>query len=115
MAAKKILFVIALIALLCGVTAAKEVEIPIGVLVDLSGPLTTYGEDIRDTLMICEKDINKYFEEKNKPYRVKFYVEDTRVDPKVALDKVQALHGKGVRLIIGPMGSGEVKQIAEYV
>ncbi len=115
MAAKKILFVIALIALLCGVTAAKEVEIPIGVLVDLSGPLTTYGEDIRDTLMICEEDINKYFEEKNKPYRVKFYVEDTRVDPKVALDKVQALHGKGVRLIIGPMGSGEVKQIAEYV
>ncbi|AGK61756.1 amino acid/amide ABC transporter substrate-binding protein, HAAT family [Archaeoglobus sulfaticallidus PM70-1] len=93
----------------------KEVEIPIGVLVDLSGPLTTYGEDIKATVEIAKDEINKYFEEKGKPYRVKVYVEDTRVDPKVALDKVQALHGKGVRLIIGPMGSGEVKNIADYV
>jgi branched-chain amino acid transport system substrate-binding protein len=92
-----------------------EVEIPIGVLVDLSGPLTTYGEDIRDLLKIGEQDINNYFEENNKPYRVKFYVEDTKVDPKVALDKVQALHGKGIRLFVGPMGSGEVKNIAAYV
>lgn len=92
-----------------------EVEIPIGVLIDLSGPLTTYGEDIRDLLTIAEKDINSYFEENGKSYRVKFYVEDTKVDPKVALDKVQALHGKGIRLFIGPMGSGEVKNIASYV
>lgn len=115
MPVKKLLLVVALMTLLCGVTASQEIEIPIGVLVDLSGPLTTYGEDIKDTLMIGEQDINKYFEEHNKPYRVKFYVEDTRVDPKVALDKVQALHGKGIKLIVGPMGSGEVKQIAEYV
>ncbi|RLI74185.1 hypothetical protein DRO97_06245 [Archaeoglobales archaeon] len=115
MSVKKILLVVALMALLCGVSAAEEIEIPIGVLVDLSGPLTTYGEDIRDTLMIGEEEINKYFEENGKPYKVKFYVEDTRVDPKVALDKVQALHGKGVKLIVGPMGSGEVKQIAEYI
>ena len=26
-----------------------------------------------------------------------------------------ALHGRDVKLIVGPMGSGEVKQIAEYV
>jgi branched-chain amino acid transport system substrate-binding protein len=96
-------------------SAPAEVEIPIGVLVDLSGPLTTYGEDIKATVEIAKDEINKYFESKGKPYRVKIYVEDTRVDPKVALDKVQSLHGKGVRLIVGPMGSGEVKNIAEYV
>jgi branched-chain amino acid transport system substrate-binding protein len=95
--------------------APKEVKIPIGVLVDLSGPLTTYGEDIKATVEIAKDEINKYFESKGKPYRVEVYVEDTRVDPKVALDKVQSLHGKGVRLIVGPMGSGEVKNIAEYV
>ena len=94
---------------------AKPVEIDIGVLVDLSGPLTTYGEDIRDALTIGVEDINAYFERKGEPYSVKLFVEDTRVDPKIALDKVQALHGKGVKLIVGPMGSGEVKQIAEYV
>ncbi len=91
------------------------VKIPIGVLADLSGPLTTYGQDIKATVEIAKDDINKYFESKGKPYRVELYVEDTKVDPKVCLDKVQSLHGKGVRLIVGPMGSGEVKNIAEYV
>jgi len=94
---------------------AEEVKIPIGVLVDLSGPLTTYGEDIRDLLTISEENINSYFKENEKQYRVEFFVEDTRVDPKIALDKVQSLHGKGVRLFVGPMGSGEVKNIAGYI
>ena len=91
-----------------------EIEIPIGVLVDLSGPLTTYGEDIKNTVTIASENINKEFEKQGKPYRVKLYVEDTKVDPKIALDKVMALHSKGVKLIVGPMGSGEVKNIIEY-
>jgi len=93
----------------------REVEIKIGVLVDLSGPLTTYGEDIRDAAVIGSENINAYFQGKGEPYRVKLFVEDTRVDPKIALEKVQALHGKGVMLMVGPMGSGEVKQVTEYV
>jgi len=92
----------------------KEIEISTGVLVDLSGPLTTYGEDIRLCVEIAADKINKYFEEKGKPYRMKLYVEDTRVDPKMALEKVQYLYGKGIRLIIGPMGSGEVKNIKDF-
>lgn len=91
-----------------------EIEIPIGVLVDLSGPLTTYGEDIKTTVTIASEDINKNFEKQEKPYRVRLYVEDTKVDPKIALDKVMALHSKGVKLVVGPMGSGEVKNILEY-
>ncbi|HEC57658.1 MAG TPA: ABC transporter substrate-binding protein [Candidatus Syntrophoarchaeum butanivorans] len=96
-----------------GENGAKE--IPIGLLVDLSGPLMTYGEDIKNAVTIASEDINSYFEENGRPYRVKVYVEDTKVDPKIALDKVMTLHGKGIKLIVGPMGSGEVKQIAEYV
>ncbi|MHC1573935.1 MAG: ABC transporter substrate-binding protein [Candidatus Syntropharchaeales archaeon] len=95
--------------------AVPAEEIPIGLLIDLSGPLTTYGEDILNSVTIASEDINAYFEANDKPYRVKLYAEDTRVDPKITLDKVMALHGRGVNLIIGPMGSGEVKQIAEYV
>ncbi len=95
--------------------APKEVDVPLGVLVDLSGPLTTYGEDIKTTVTIASEKINDYFEKAGKPYRVKLYVEDTKVDPKIALDKVMALHSKGVKLIVGPMGSGEVKNVIEYV
>jgi branched-chain amino acid transport system substrate-binding protein len=114
---KKLVLVIAIAALLmaCAEERPKEVTIPIGVLADLSGPLTTYGKDIKATVELARDDINKYFEAKGKPYRVELFVEDTKVDPKVCLDKVQSLHGKGVRLIVGPMGSGEVKNIAEYV
>ncbi len=98
------------------VSAQEQVKtIRIGVLVDLSGPLTTYGTDIWHTLQIAKKDINNYFEKKGLPYRVQFYVEDTKVDPKVCLEKIQDLYAKGINIIIGPMGSGEVKNIKDFV
>lgn len=96
-------------------TEAEEVEIPIGALVDLSGPLTTYGKDIQTTTEIAKEDINDYFESNDMPYRVETYTEDTKVDPNVCLQKIQSLYGKGVRIIVGPMGSGEVKNVASYV
>ena len=108
-------FVIAVSLLLIVATASAE-EIKIGVLVDLSGPLTTYGNDIKNAMTIAEEDINSYFEEKGLDYTVKFYVEDTKVDPNVALQKVQSLYtSQGINLIIGPMGSGEVANIKDYV
>lgn len=106
--------VLVLVTLFAGCVDQTGKEIQIGSLVDLSGPLTTYGEDIKTTVTIASEEINRYFEKEGKPYRVKLYFEDTKVDPKIALDKVMALHTKGVKLIIGPMGSGEVKNIIEY-
>jgi len=44
------------------------------------------------------------FKEKGLPYKVEFLVEDTKVDPKVSLEKTQSLHSKGINLIIGPSG-----------
>lgn len=113
-------FIVLLIAaLLLGCAAEQEPEkvktIQVGVLVDLSGPLSTYGNDIKNTLEIAKEDINKYFEEKGLPYKVEFYYEDTRVDPDTCLKKIQALYGRGIRLIIGPMGSGEVQNIRNFV
>jgi len=102
-------------ALLVTTQGALAEEIKVGVLADFSGPLATYGKQIKDTLKIAEEDINAYLKEKNLPYTIKFYFEDTKADPKTALEKVQSLHAKGIVLIIGPMGSGEVKNIKDYV
>lgn len=99
----------------CAQQEVKTEEIKIGVLVDLSGPLTTYGTDIKNTLMIAEEDLNNYLKAKGLPYTVKFYVEDTKVEPKTALEKVQSLNAKGINLIIGPMGSGEVRNVKDFV
>jgi len=101
--------------LLVATQGALGEEIKIGVLADLSGPLATYGKQIKDTLKIAEEDINAYFKERNLTYEVKFYFEDTKADPTIALRKVQSLHARGIVLIVGPMGSGEVKNIKEYV
>ncbi|MFW5935740.1 MAG: ABC transporter substrate-binding protein [Candidatus Hadarchaeota archaeon] len=98
-----------------GPTEEGTTEIPIGALVDLSGPLTTYGKDIQTTTEIAKEEINEYFESQDMPYRVKTYTEDTKVDPTVSLQKVQSLYGRDVRMIVGPMGSGELGNIASYV
>ncbi len=106
---------IAILIIPAAIASAEEQEISIGVLVDLSGPLATYGKDIRNNLEIAKEKMNEYFEEKNLPYKVKFYYEDTRVDPNICLQKVQTLYGKGIKLMVGPMGSGEVKNIISFV
>lgn len=106
--------VFALCAQPTGEQTAEKTPIKIGVMIDLSGPLTTYGNSIKNTLEIAKEDIDAYLEEKGLPYTVEFYVEDTKVDPKVALEKLQSLHSKGINLVIGPMGSGEVKNVMGY-
>ena len=95
--------------------AAKETVIKIGVLTDLSGPLTSDGNDIKKTLEIGKDEINKYFKEKGLPYKVELYVEDTQTNPSICLQKVQSLKARGINLIIGPMSSSEVKNIKNYV
>ncbi len=107
------IFVALGLLLISNVAAAEEIKI--GVLVDLSGPLTTFGTDIKNTLEIAKEDINNYFKEKGEDFTVEFYVEDTRVDPNIALQKVQSLYSRGINLIIGPMGSGEVSNVKDYV
>ncbi|WP_048084895.1 ABC transporter substrate-binding protein [Archaeoglobus profundus] len=103
-------------ALLLSPTALAEKQtIKIGVLVDLSGDLSTYGNDIKDTLSIAKDKINEYFEEKGLPYQVEFVVEDTQINPTRALELTQELYSKGIKLIVGPMGSGEVANIKGFV
>ncbi len=110
----RVCILVAVLTILSAAAVSAE-EIKIGVLVDLSGPLTTYGTDIKNTLEIAKDDINSYFESKGLPYTVNFYVEDTKVDPNIALQKVQDLYAKGINLVIGPMGSGEVSNIKSFV
>ncbi|MCS7130809.1 MAG: ABC transporter substrate-binding protein [Archaeoglobaceae archaeon] len=113
---KLLLLALLAIVFLSGCAEERKVEeIKIGVLVDLSGPLTTYGTSIKNTLSIAEEDINQYLKAKDLPYTVKFYVEDTKVEPKITLEKVQSLYAKGINLIVGPMGSGEVRNIKDFV
>ena len=105
---------IVILAIIMAGCTNEEKVIKVGTLVDLSGPLSTYGIDIKNNLELGKEDIEKYFKENNMPYKVEILTEDTRLDPNLALQKIQLLKGKGVNLFIGPMSSGEVKTVLPY-
>jgi branched-chain amino acid transport system substrate-binding protein len=89
-------------------------EVPIGVLLPLSGPLATLGEPNRPALLIAADEINNLLAKSGANWRIKLYIEDTETKPEIALEKLMNLHAKGIKVVIGPMGSGEVLKIKEY-
>jgi len=89
-------------------------EIKIGALEDLSGALTTYGEDIKAGYEIAEEDVNAFLEKTGAEWTVKIIHEDTASTPDVALEKFESLVGKGVKIILGPMMSPACAQVREY-
>jgi len=89
-------------------------DIPIGALLPLTGVLATYGKMCQEAFMMAIEDVNSWLASMGKPWRLKPFVEDTAVDPKQAVDKFMALAGRGIKVVIGPMASSEVKAIKDY-
>jgi branched-chain amino acid transport system substrate-binding protein len=88
--------------------------IEIGALLPLTGDLASYGENSKAALQLAERDINNFLEKAGAPFRIKMVIEDSETKPEVALQKLQALAAKGIKVVIGPMTSAEVKQIKSY-
>ena len=97
-----------------GAATGLSGEILIGALLPLTGVLSSYGENDKVVLELAEKEINEWLAARGEPWRIKVIIEDTGTDPKTALDKIQALHGRGVKIFIGPMSSAEVSEIKSY-
>ena len=89
-------------------------DVFIGVLLPLTGVLSSYGENDRVAIELAASEVNEWLSSLGKPWRIKLFVEDTATDPKTALDKIQALHGRGVKIFIGPMSSAEVSEVKSY-
>jgi branched-chain amino acid transport system substrate-binding protein len=89
-------------------------EIKIGALLGLSGISSERGKTQKAAMEEAVNDINKNFMPKIGK-KVQLYIEDTERKPEVALAKVKILADKGIRIIIGPQTSSELKQIEEYV
>lgn len=87
----------------------------IGLLVDLSGGLSTYGENSRAAAELAEQEINEYLAEIGAGWTLEVVVEDTATDPATALSKLETLFGRGILFVAGPMSSGEVKQLKTFV
>lgn len=92
-----------------GLTGTVE----IGVLAALSGALSSYGEDCKAGWELGEEDVNAFLKAAGAKWKIDLIFEDTATSPETALSKFETLLGRGIKIVLGPMGSGEVLAIKE--
>ncbi len=89
-------------------------EVPVGLLLPLTGDLAPLGEEILTFSKLAEADVNDYLREQGEPWTMRLVLEDTATDPAVALEKAALLHAGGVRAVVGPASSANVESVKEY-
>lgn len=93
---------------------AMRTEVVLGALLPLTGTLSSSGEATQAALELAVRDVNAYLSDIDSAMRVRLIIEDTETDPEVALEKLQNLAEKGVKVVIGPDSSAEVKAVKAY-
>ena len=92
----------------------KNTEIiKIGVLIGLSGISSQRGESQKAALEIAIDNVNDNLSKVDKIIRVVPFIEDTKRNPDVALEKPR-LADKGIRIVIGPQTSAELNKVKYY-
>jgi branched-chain amino acid transport system substrate-binding protein len=96
-------------------TQASIKVVKIGALLPLTGDLASFGKANEESILLAEKDINKYLEEKGANWRIKIVIVDTATDPATAKERFDTLYQQGIRFFIGPMTSAELAQIVSLI
>jgi len=109
-----VLFIAGIGVLAFGENTSPPTEVVIGALFDLSGDWSSLGESSEVALDIALKDIQPYLSRIGSAMKVKLIVEDTAGNPLLALEKLKGLAEQGVKVVIGPQSSAEVKAVKEY-
>ncbi|MEM4007176.1 MAG: ABC transporter substrate-binding protein [Nitrososphaerota archaeon] len=124
MISTKIFVVVIVVALLAGVGIGYMIprvtpgglrgEIPIGVLLPLTGDFASYGARGKTSIELAEREINDFVKSAGLPVTFKFYYEDTETKADIALQKAQTLAARGVKVIIGLLSSADIQAIKAY-
>jgi branched-chain amino acid transport system substrate-binding protein len=106
---------LALISPAAEVRAANRSKrtVKIGVLASLTGSGFSLGRSTVAALRVAAADLRNIGPQ-FRPVRFRFLVRDTQQDPSRALDAIQDLHERGVKIIIGPQTSSEVAMIKPF-
>jgi len=89
-------------------------EIPIGALLAMSGPLSTFGKREAIAAKMAIDDVNAYVSKLGLDVKFKLYIEDTKVMPEEALARLSSLAARGVKVVVGPMASSEVAAVKSF-
>ena len=95
-------------------TSTLEGDVDIGVIYPLSGDLAERGTHRLAGAELGAVDFNEYLASMGMDWQLVLNVEDTETKPTASLEKAQLLNSKGVKLIIGPAGSGNVLSVKPY-
>ena len=90
-------------------------EVKIAVILPLTGELSSFGVQLNQAAELAVTDFNMYLEENGVAWRLALVSEDTETNPVRALEKVQALHARGIDIIVGPAGSAQLSSILPYM
>lgn len=113
---------VVLLALALGVAACSDDStapgdanhLVVGALLSLTGPGRTLGQTSEAALQLAADDLNAQLSAQGSAARVSVRVEDTGLDPALALDRLRALAGEGVRVFVGPQSSSEVAALKPF-
>ena len=96
-------------------TEPSEREVLLGGLFSLTGSWSTLGHTGKAAMELAVDDVNEYLARNAARIRFVAAIEDTKLDPQIALAKAQALRARGVPLLIGPQSSSEVANLKPFV
>ncbi|MEM4971243.1 MAG: ABC transporter substrate-binding protein [Sulfolobales archaeon] len=107
-------FTITQVQTLTQAAPAQVMECRLGFAMAVSGPFAVDGPVRRDGGILAIEHINKYLSSIGAPIRFTYVHDDTKGTASDALKVVQSMYGAGIRVIIGPFASGEVRGVMDF-
>lgn len=99
-------------------TVVEDVKIlnivNIGVMLPSIGDLASHGQDNNIGFHLGANDFNDYLKEIGASWRMNLVIEATQADPIIALGTIQSLNAKGIKFVLGPESSAEVRNVKSY-
>jgi len=89
-------------------------EVTIGLILPLTGDLATHGEENWEGSKLGVVDFNKHLEKLGAGWNLKMVSEDSATSPVIALEKLSVLNAKGIKLVVGPETSSNIRNIKGY-
>ncbi len=97
------------------IAAQLSGEIKLGFLGSMTGDLASFGENELTAAQFAAQQVNEYLAAAGAEWTITIEVEDTQTDPTVCLEKVESFAARGIKLLIGPLSSAEVRNIKSYL
>ncbi len=94
--------------------AGKNREVIIGGLFSLTGNWSTLGATSTAAMELATSDVNTYLAQHGVPLRIRPCIEDTKLRPDLALEHLQTLKARGIRIVVGPQSSAEAQHLKTY-